>query len=75
MFYATKYYKNIKELENFWLSKNDIIIVDEYDQELTWNELKKELINWNKNNTKSLSNIDYSYIDEFGYDWETREFS
>jgi hypothetical protein len=53
--------------------------MDEYNQELTFEELEEQLINWNKNNPAALGHDKdvflTTYIDAEGYDFDDSEFS
>ena len=38
--------KSVRDIEE-WCKLPEITIIDEYDEELAWSQLKDELINWN----------------------------
>lgn len=72
VFYRTSYYKSLKELKKFYDKNSDaLMIVDEYDKNLSWDELKTELIDWNKNNDEAKNPVKYQYYgmkkDEDGF--------
>ena len=65
----TRYYNNVKEMKEFYEGNKDrLIILNEYDEELTWEDLKKELLN-KQGSTRG------DYVDEDGYCWSRHEFS
>lgn len=80
-FQKTRYYTNILELENFYLiNKNDILIIDEYNTEYTWDQFKLKVIDWNKDIKNDYDNCikeyeQYYYLDVYGYKWCINEFS
>jgi len=78
-FEKTEFYSNIKELEDFYIKNQDsLIIVDENENELSWDDLKNELINWNGGDNISMKECNssnrFNYIDDQGYDWCSSEF-
>lgn len=54
IFYANKHYKSVSEIKAFYdANSSKMTIVSEYGEELTWEELEDELINWNKDNPEA----------------------
>ena len=81
LFQKTKYFSSVKEIREFY-NKNEeaLLIINEYDEELTFKELEKELIDWNMGPqpVKPLEHIglgDSYYIDKELYDFCIYEFS
>jgi len=78
-FEKTEFYSTIKELEDFYIkNKDSLIIIDEDENELSWNDLKNELIDWNRGDNISIpprrNTTRFNYIDDQGYDWCSSEF-
>lgn len=77
LFAKTSYYSTIDELKTFYNdNKDNLIIKSEYQNEITWEELEKELINWLPNGKTHMDNLDgywsdKYYIDNNGYQWTT----
>ena len=76
-FEKTKYYSSVEEIREFYKENKDAItIVNEYDEELTFEELEKELINWNKDRKDILLHDDIgTYRDKEGYSFIKYVFS
>ena len=63
-----KYYTNVDEMKHFYEKNKDrLIIIDEYNSELTWRKLEIEFIN-----QKGKSRGDM--VDKDGYCWSEGEF-
>lgn len=78
IFYRSKYYSSVKEIKEFYQkNKENLKIIDEYGNVLTFEELEKELINWNKDNDKAKQYMDSEiyYLDDEGYKFSVCEFS
>jgi len=78
-FEKTEFYSTIKELEDFYIkNKDSLIIIDEDENELSWNDLKNELIDWNGGDNISIpprrNTTRFNYIDDQGYDWCSSDF-
>lgn len=71
-FHATSDLKSYKEWFEF-LSKKDVIIIDEYEKKINYNDLFK-LIN-NKQSEKNIQNGEEVYLDSEGYVMCPYEFS
>lgn len=83
LFNKTDFYSSVKEIEEFYKNNKDFLcIVDEYDNLLSWNDLKSELIDWNKDEDVIdrkhefgfLYDIGSYYKDEEGNDFSIYEF-
>ena len=72
------HFDSMKKMKD-WYSKNqnNYTIENEYEKELTWNELEEELISWQGEKTHIGLSGHYSgyYNDEDGYEWTRGEFS
>lgn len=57
IFYKSQYYSSVSEIKEFYdTNKDSLQIENEYGEILTWNDLLKELVHWNK---------DIFVVDEF----------
>lgn len=84
LFEASEHFSNMEELEIFYnTNKDSLIIKSEYGYNMTWEELTEELFEWGKGDRSSVRDAiiegymrdnDY-YIDEQGYEWCKHEFS
>lgn len=75
LFQKTNYYNSVKGIEDFYnKNKESIIIINEYDEEFTFEELRKELIDWGKQESQKHYGRGY-YEDEEGYDFSEFDFS
>ncbi|MCM3274197.1 hypothetical protein [Paenibacillus elgii] len=67
-------FTSVKELKEFYVANaNKYEIVDEYGTVLTWDELKKELIDWN--GERENGDRSDNYTDSEGYTWARYQFS
>lgn len=79
IFKRTKYFSSVKDIVSFYESnKNDIIIVNEYDEILTFEELDKQLLKWNIKNENAKKHEDdcvFSfYRDSEGFYFSVEDF-
>lgn len=86
-FQKNNYWSSVEEIIDFYENnKESVTIVDEYDTELSIDELKENLIDWNKGNPKALTPLDKDsgindywrknyYKDKDGYIFTTDNFS
>lgn len=81
-FYQTKYWSSVEEILDFYnKNKDKVTIIDEYGTELTINELKENLIYWNKDNPEAItpfdegSGVDVYWIKNYYKDKEGYIFS
>lgn len=86
-FHKNNYWSSVEEIISFYeKNKESVSIVDEYNEELSIEELKKNLIDWNKNNENALTPFDEEYglneywlknyyKDKDGYVFTTDNFS
>lgn len=86
-FQKNNYWSSVQEIIDFYeQNRESVSIVDEYDIELSIEELKENLIDWNKCNTKALTPFDKNsgiddywrknyYKDKDGYIFTTDDFS
>lgn len=86
-FHKNNYWSSVEEIIDFYEKhKESVSIVDEYDTELSIEELKENLIDWNKRNNKALTPFDDSsgfndywrknyYKDKDGYIFTIDNFS
>lgn len=67
IFEANEYFDSVKGIIDFYNNnKDNLIIKNEYDEELTFHELERELIDWNQNDKKATyQSCDYK--DAEGY--------
>lgn len=66
IFQKTKYFSSVKNIVKFYNeNKDDIIIVDEYDKELSFNDLEEELFNWNVENKEAKEHDTGEYDDYY----------
>lgn len=84
LFQTTNYYKNIEELKMFYANnKDNLQIIDEYETEITYDELSQYLIEWqptgkshvHEANIKGWNKDERYYKDEYGYEWLKSDFS
>lgn len=80
IFKKTKYFSSVREIINFYeKNKDDIIIVNEYDEVLTFKELDKQLLKWNIDNENARKYEEYHAFsfnrDEDGYYFSKEDFS
>lgn len=82
-FQVLEQFSNMKELEKFYNNNKDkLIIKSEYGNIMTWDELTKELFEWDKGDRSSVRDAivegymgdNYYYVDEQGYEWCKHEF-
>lgn len=87
-FHKNNYWSSVEEIIDFYeKNKEKVSIVDEYDKELSIEELEDNLINWNKDNKEALTPFnkeksgfndywlkDY-YLDKDGYVFTESNFS
>ena len=67
-FHKTNYWSSVEEIIDFYeKNKESVSIVDEYDVELSIEELKENLIDWNKDNKNALTPFDKEF--SFNEDW------
>lgn len=74
LFHQTDYYCSVQGIRDFYeANKDNLIILDEYDKQLTFEELEKQLINWNKHNQKAKNHEGLSgvYEDDAGNEFFT----
>ena len=71
---------SVKDIKSAY-DTGDFIIVDEYDEEYTWEQFEKRVLNHNKDNPKALSHIkppeNFSYKDIrdcYGSYWSSERF-
>lgn len=86
-FYQSKYWSSVEDIIDFYnKNKDKVSIVDEYGTKLTIEELKENLIYWNKDNPEALTPFDSDsgvgaywiknyYKDKDGYIFTTDIFS
>lgn len=77
-FQETEYYKSVKEIREFYdKHKDSLTIINEYYDELSFEELEEELINWNRGYPEAKSHMQYPhyYKDAEGYEFTDIEFS
>ena len=86
-FHKTNYWSSVEEIIDFYeKNKESVSIVDEYDTELSIEELKENLIDWNKDNKNALTPFDEEsgfneywlknyYKDKDGYVFTVDNFS
>lgn len=77
VFRRTEFYSTVREIKKFYnKNKKYVKIVNEYGDELTWDELKKELIFWNKDNLNVFVRERkwYDYKDQDGYEFIKSDF-
>lgn len=86
-FHKTNYWSSVEEIIDYYdKNKEKVSIVDEYDTELSIEELKENLIDWNKDNKNALTPFDKEsgfndywlknyYKDKDGYIFTTDNFS
>lgn len=86
-FHKNNYWSSVEEILDFYRkNKESILIIDEYNRELSIEELKENLIDWNKDNKKALTPFDEEsqfnehwlknyYKDNDGYIFTTDDFS
>lgn len=77
LFYKTQYFQSIEELRWFYYSNKDcLMIINEYDEERTFEQLEKELIDWAKNDisAKNYTLGEDCYSDSEGYYFTEYEF-
>lgn len=80
LFQRTKYFSSVEEIEKFYNeNKENLIIINEYEETLSFKDLKMQLIDWNKdkpdvNEHESDGYITY-YQDKDGFDFSLEEFS
>lgn len=54
LFQKTEYFSSVADIKKFYnTNKDDIIILDEYDRELSLSDLEEDLFNWNMENTEA----------------------
>ena len=82
LFEVNEYFSSMKELKEFYQNnKEQLIIKDEYNRELTWKELEEWLIKSKGGSHITDANIngyntDGRYFkDEEGFEWLRNEFS
>lgn len=87
-FYKNIYWSSVEEIIDFYdKNKEKVSIIDEYDTELSLDELKDNLINWNKDNKNAKTPFDrdnsgfsedwlkHYYKDKEGYIFTDYDFS
>ena len=76
LFYQSPYYSNVEGIFNFYYKhKEHITIIDEYERELSMEELKENLFEWNNYNPKAQSHLplmDDVYLDNQGFEFSMR---
>lgn len=69
-------YQSVEEMINFIQNHAEITIINEYDEVMTLDDLKRELIDWNKDNPDAKDHCEYekkegysikSFKDKDGY--------
>lgn len=76
LFHSNDYFNTLPKMKSWYESnKDEWIILDEYDTELTWLELEEELINWDGEKSHFELPDSYYYVDEDGNEWSHYEFS
>lgn len=78
VFHHTEYYSSVNEIIDFYRSCPDVIdIINEYGDILTLDELRSQLIDWNRDNSEAAEQelIRDDYKDDEGYLFIKSEFS
>lgn len=78
LFEACEHFESVKEMKRWYFdNKDEYIIENEYNEELTWNELVEELIDWDGKRSRFDGDSRYIeyYADEDRYEWTRSEFS
>lgn len=76
LFQSNDYFNTLSKMKSWYESnKDEWIILDEYNTELTWLELEEELINWDGKKSHFELPDSYYYVDEDGNEWSHYEFS
>lgn len=75
LFKSNDYYTSVEELKKFYARNyNSLMIVNEYDEHITFARLKEELIDWGHPQDRRHEDGLY-YQDDEGYDFTTVDFS
>ena len=75
-FQESKYFSSVKEIFQFYNKfKNELIIIDDFNNKITLEELTKELFEFNKFNDKVFTHENSEYSMFFYKDSEGNEFS
>lgn len=75
LFESQEYFKNIKELEQFYqANKDQLTIESEYGTVFTWDEFKDYMVSDNSISKTRFPLGDKLYIDEDGFEWKTGWF-
>lgn len=77
LFQETVHFNSVAQIQQFYEENKDcLIIVDEYGSELTFDELREDLIIWNKDNLNARPHKDdkYYHTDDEGYDFGKGDF-
>lgn len=76
-FEKTEYYSSVQGIRDFYKeNKEELAIVSEYGETLSFEDLEEELINWNKDNKEAWGHdhTTHTYSDSEGYDFFRGEF-
>ncbi|QJI52356.1 hypothetical protein [Psychrobacillus phage Perkons] len=76
LFQSNEYYTNMIGMKQWYENnKDEWIIENEYEEELTWEELHDELLEWTGEKTHIGLSYGNYYMDELGHEWTDHEFS